>query len=134
MSKFYVSEQELKKIYDSQVVNGGWINILPFNEWLEAKKEEGQIELVEFNYYEVSKLEYRPIVKFVIGDSGNIFNLMGITKRALIASGKREKGNEMCSRVITQARNYDEAMLIIMEYVKVEKNEKNNAVWKNRER
>lgn len=81
--------------------------------------KDGEIELVEFNHYEVSKLDYKPIVKLT-GQNGNIFNLMGIAKRALIAVGKREKGNEMCSRIVTQTRSYDEALLIIMEYVEVE--------------
>lgn len=81
--------------------------------------EEGEIELVEFNHYEVSKLDYKPVAQLV-GADGNIFNLMSIAKRTLIAAGKQERGNEMCNRVVTQAKNYDEALLIIMEYVEVE--------------
>lgn len=116
MAKHYISEQELEVIFKTQFDRDTWES---FEEWLDREMEEGEIELVEFGHYEVSKLDYRPAAK-ILGANGNIFNLMGIAKRALIVAGKQQKGNEMCNRVVTQAKNYDEALLIIMEYVEVE--------------
>lgn len=116
MSKFYVSERELMIIFATQFVDDKEHEF--FDEWLEAKVEEGEIELVEFNHYEVSKLDYKPVAKLV-GANGNIFNLMGIANNVLKDAGKEEKGKEMCDRIRSQAKNYDEALLIIMEYVEV---------------
>lgn len=90
-----------------------------FEEWLDREMEEGEIELVEFNHYEVSKLDYKPVTKLV-GANGNIFNLMAIANKVLKDTGKEEKGKEMCDRIKSQAKNYDEALLIIMEYVEVD--------------
>ncbi|MDE7423575.1 MAG: hypothetical protein K2N51_07775 [Lachnospiraceae bacterium] len=66
----------------------------------------------------VKKFE-KPIA-YLIGQNGNIFNLMGIASNMLIASGKKEQAKEMCEKIKSQAKNYDEALLIIMEYVEVE--------------
>lgn len=54
------------------------------------------------------------------GEDGNIFNLMGITKRALVKAGQRDKGNEVVAKVIREAKDYEHALLILMEYVNVE--------------
>lgn len=116
MSKCYVSEQQLREIFDTQFTHDTWEE---FEEWVDTKMEEGEIELVEFNHYEVSKLDYKPVAKLV-GTNGNIFNLMGIVKGALVAAGKEERGNEMCKRISSEAGCYDEALCIIMEYVEVE--------------
>lgn len=53
----------------------------------------------------------------LIGADGNIFNLLGICSRSL----RRMPGafNEMRDRIY-QAKSYDEALQIIMEYVEVE--------------
>lgn len=116
MSKFYVSEEQLREIFMSQFDHETWEC---FEEWLDREMEEGEIELVEFNHYEVSKLDYKPVAKLV-GVNGNIFNLMAIANKVLKDTGKEEKGKEMCDRIKSQAKNYDEALLIIMEYVEVE--------------
>lgn len=116
MSKFYVSEEQLREIFMSQFDHETWEC---FEEWLDREMEEGEIELVEFNHYEVSKLDYKPVAKLV-GANGNIFNLMAIANKVLKDAGKEEKGKEMCDRIKSQAKNYDEALLIIMEYVEVE--------------
>lgn len=118
MSKFYVSEQELKEIFKR--INNGVYTIWPsFEEWLECKIEKGEIELVEFNYYEVSKLDYRPVVKPMCG---NVYSIILAANRVLKESGKIEKAQEMCERlfVTEKLKNYDEALPIIMEYVEVE--------------
>lgn len=60
----------------------------------------------------------KPVVTFT-GENGNIFNLLGIASRALKKVSQRDKATEMRSRV-TKSKSYDEALLIIMEYVEVD--------------
>lgn len=54
----------------------------------------------------------------LIGEDGNIFNLMGIASRTLKRNGMQEEAKEMCDR-ITNSGNYDEALAIISDYVEV---------------
>ena len=55
----------------------------------------------------------------LVGENGNIFNLMGIAARTLKRAGLREEAEEMVDR-ITKSQSYDEALRIIMEYVEAE--------------
>lgn len=55
----------------------------------------------------------------LVGQDGNIFNLMGIASRALNRAGMKDESKEMCNR-ITLSKSYDEALGIIMEYVEEE--------------
>lgn len=56
----------------------------------------------------------------LIGEDGNIYNLMGLASRALKETGESEKAKEMIDRITKEARSYSEALSIIMEYVDVE--------------
>lgn len=56
----------------------------------------------------------------LIGENGNIFNLMGIASRALKDGGMKDEAAEMVEKIRTTAKNYDEALMIIAEYVEVE--------------
>ena len=57
----------------------------------------------------------------LIGENGNIFNLMGIASRALKENGSPDQAEEMRKRIIGgEAGNYDEVLRIIMEYVEIE--------------
>ena len=114
--KHYVSEQELKKIFDEQFNHD---TTQEFCEWLDEKMEIGEVELVEFNNYEISGLDYKPTAK-LIGENGNIFNLMAIANKALCEAGKREKSVQMYKKIIYEAQSYEEALNIISEYVEVE--------------
>lgn len=55
----------------------------------------------------------------LIGEDGNIFNLMGIASRTLKRNDMRELAEEMCNRITSEAKNYDEALCIIDEYVEI---------------
>jgi len=55
----------------------------------------------------------------LIGADGNVFNLITIAGRALKQNGQREKADEMYRRITKTAKSYDEALVIIMEYVDV---------------
>jgi N-formylglutamate amidohydrolase len=56
----------------------------------------------------------------LIGENGNIFNLMGIVSKTLKEAGESEKAEEMIQRITTEAKSYDEALAMLMEYVDVE--------------
>ncbi|WP_201317559.1 hypothetical protein [Paenibacillus sp. EPM92] len=56
----------------------------------------------------------------LVGENGNIFNLLGIASRALKDAGLDGQAKEMKDRVLSEARSYDEALRIIMVYVEVE--------------
>ena len=55
----------------------------------------------------------------LIGENGNIFNLMGIVSRTLKEAGEPEKADEMVKRITTEAESYDHALAILMEYVDI---------------
>lgn len=54
----------------------------------------------------------------LIGQDGNIFNLLGIASRTLKQNGMAYESKEMCSRV-TSSGSYCEALNIIGEYVNI---------------
>lgn len=58
----------------------------------------------------------RPEAK-LIGEDGNIFNLMGIASRSLKEAGYYDEANEMVNRITNGAGSYDEALAIISQYV-----------------
>lgn len=55
----------------------------------------------------------------LIGEDGNIFNLIGIASKVLKKNGLKNKASEMKDKAF-QAQSYEEALSIIMEYVEVE--------------
>ena len=54
----------------------------------------------------------------LIGEDGNIFNLMGLAARTLRRNGLAEQASEMTNR-IHECGSYDEALCIIGEYVNI---------------
>ena len=58
----------------------------------------------------------------LIGEDGNIFNLMGIASRTLKENGLSDQAREMRQR-ITQCQSYDSALCIIAYYVNITENE-----------
>jgi len=59
----------------------------------------------------------KPVCKLV-GQNGNIYNLIGLAAKALIKNGQNDKADEMKGRVFG-AMSYSDALCIIMEYVEV---------------
>ena len=55
----------------------------------------------------------------LIGKDGNIFNLMGIASRTLKTNGMKEEAKEMVEKITTTAKSYDEALMIISDYVEI---------------
>ncbi len=54
----------------------------------------------------------------LIGEDGNIFNLMGIAHKILKEAGMEENADEMVKRV-TSSKSYLEALAVISEYVDI---------------
>ena len=54
----------------------------------------------------------------LIGEDGNIFNLLGIASRELKRNGQRDEAEEMSERVF-KSNSYDEALMIISDYVEI---------------
>jgi len=55
----------------------------------------------------------------LIGQDGNIFNLMAITSRVLKGCGMKEKADEMIQRITKTSKSYDESLRILMDYVEI---------------
>lgn len=55
----------------------------------------------------------------LIGENGNIYSLMAIARRTLINAGQNENAQKMIDET-TSSKSYDEALMIINNYVKVE--------------
>ena len=60
----------------------------------------------------------KPTVK-LLGEDGNIFNLMGIAKREMRRQGFETQADEMIAK-IKECKNYNLALATIMEYCDVE--------------
>lgn len=59
----------------------------------------------------------KPKVKLV-GEDGNVFNLIGICSRALKQAGQRENSEQM-TRECFSAESYDHALQIMMKYCNI---------------
>lgn len=54
----------------------------------------------------------------LIGEDGNIFNLVGIASRALERNGQRSEASEMREKVFN-SKSYGQALMIISDYVEI---------------
>lgn len=82
-------------------------------------REEFKLEFVEAT--EIQEEETPSVTKpkcKLIGEDGNIFNLIGIASRTLRYAGLEEKAKEMGTKVL-RSSSYSEALSIISEYVEV---------------
>lgn len=52
----------------------------------------------------------------LVGEDGNIYNLIGIASRALKKAGMEKQAAEMTQKVY-KSQSYDEALTIILDYV-----------------
>ena len=65
----------------------------------------------------MSEKKYKPECK-LIGEDGNIFNLLSIASVTLKQNGMQEESKEMYDRVHA-CGSYDEALMIIGDYVTI---------------
>lgn len=55
----------------------------------------------------------------LIGENGNIFNLMAIASRTLRNNNMKELAREMETRIVKSSKSYEEALGVIAEYVEI---------------
>jgi hypothetical protein len=60
----------------------------------------------------------KPKVKLV-GQDGNIFNLMGLCGQALKRAGQEDQYKEMTAKITQGCNSYNEALATLMEYCDV---------------
>ena len=60
----------------------------------------------------------KPTCKLV-GEDGNVFNIIGRVSKALKSSGQPEKAEEFQEKAFASG-SYDEVLVLAMEYVEVE--------------
>jgi hypothetical protein len=60
----------------------------------------------------------KPVAK-LIGTDGNIFAVLGVAREALRHAGQHDKARELGAKVMS-CGSYDEALVIIMDYVDVQ--------------
>lgn len=60
----------------------------------------------------------KPVVKLV-GQNGNVFNVIGLVKRALERAGQRDKAEEFVKRAF-KSGSYDNVLALVFEYCEVE--------------
>ena len=66
----------------------------------------------------LSELDQKPDCE-LIGQDGNIFNLIGIAQKTLRENDMDDQAKEMFNRINNEAENYYQALNIIEEYVNV---------------
>ena len=64
-----------------------------------------------------NNMDKKPKCK-LIGEDGNIFNLVGIAARTLRQNGMEEQAKELCERLKEQP-DYDHALMLIANYVDI---------------
>jgi len=62
--------------------------------------------------------EPKPVCK-LIGEDGNVFNIMGRVSQALKSAGEKDKAKEFV-RKATECGSYDEVLILLHKYVRVE--------------
>ena len=55
----------------------------------------------------------------LIGKDGNVFNIIGLVRRALQKAGQPEKAREFCERAVA-AESYDAVLGMADEYVEIQ--------------
>jgi len=60
----------------------------------------------------------KPRVKLV-GQDGNVFNLLGLCTKALKRVGQRQQADELSAKVL-DCKSYSHALTLMMDYVRAE--------------
>lgn len=81
--------------------------------------DQDPLSAKEIKDYEITIKEEKIKPKCaLIGQDGNIFNLVGIASNTLKRNGMQKESKEMCDRVFS-SHGYDDALNIIGEYVEI---------------
>lgn len=87
---------------------------IPIGDYIGQSLTERGIE------YKIRYGDEKPECK-LIGENGNIFNLIALASKCLTEHNMKEQAEEMKERIIEkgEAHSYEEAIAIIMEYVNI---------------
>ena len=85
---------------------------------IEEEKKKNEIFGNRMGYYIDDYIIKKPKCA-LIGQNGNIFNLMSIASKTLERNNLREEATEMCNRITNGAKSYDEALMILQDYVEI---------------
>lgn len=66
------------------------------------------------------KMKYPNITVKLVGEDGNIFNLMGKVQKALKKAGVSKEEQSQFLEEVSQSNSYDQALQVIMEWMEVE--------------
>jgi len=64
------------------------------------------------------KMNKKPVCKLV-GENGNVFNIIGLVSRALKRAGQPEKAKEFAEKAMS-SKSYDDVLMLLHFYVEVE--------------
>lgn len=120
-----LAEQFIKDKYDREVLRSEIIDTYcdkydneKINKLL-IELDQDPLSEEEIKDFEITIKEEKSKPKCaLIGQDGNIFNLVGIASKTLKQNGMQKESKEMCDRVFC-SRGYDEALNIIGEYVEI---------------
>lgn len=65
-------------------------------------------------------MKYPNITVKLVGEDGNIFNLMGLVQKALRKNGVSKEDRAKFLKEVQESNSYDQALQVIMSWVKVE--------------
>ena len=116
MSSFKEIREELQQNSDQKIMMNRYRNLSINVFYARMNIQREMIEMKEMNEQMGLPEDKRPQAK-MIGEDGNIFNLMGIASRSLKDAGYKQEATEMIERITTTAKSYDEALNIISQYV-----------------
>lgn len=114
-------QKELERVMTMPLKSSQLKEIINFisNE-MKGDFQYNQYSEIENYYIQIaSKMEKEKPKCALIGQDGNIFNLMGIASRTLKTNGMSEEAKEMVEKIETTAKSYDEALNIMSDYVEI---------------
>ena len=114
-------QKELERVMNMPLKSNQLKEIINFisNE-MKGDFQYGQYKEIENYYIKISNEMDKAKPKCaLIGQDGNIFNLMGIASRTLKTNGMSEEAKEMVEKITSTAKSYDEALCIIADYVDI---------------
>ena len=73
---------------------------------------------------------YKPECK-LIGEDGNVFNIIGRVSKTLKEFGYKDKADEFKQKVKTECKSYDEVLRLVMDYVEIVQGERFKPLFLN---
>lgn len=113
-------QEELKKVMTTPLKSNQLKQIINYiSNQMKGDFQYGEYSKIQKHYLKIAdNMEREKPRCALIGQDGNIFNLMGIASKTLRNNNMEEEAKEMIIR-IKESKSYDEALNIIGEYVEI---------------